>query len=134
MDESDVEAAKLALWRSANEGTQRFAESVMNAYISMNDDLLSVARSQDIHTIESSFCEGLKGERESVKRRLATLYGSGFDREYLDAQRRGYEHELDLLDTTLIPMARNSELKAALEARRSSVFQHIRMAEQLRGG
>jgi putative membrane protein len=127
---AEVAAGKLALSHAASAGTRQFAEHMVTAHTEMDTKLMTLAGRQDITKAESSLCEKLKGDNDAEAQTLTALSGSTFDRKYVEAQLKGHEDVLDLLDTKLIPMAQNPALKAALQEARGKVVEHIRMAKE----
>jgi putative membrane protein len=130
VDGAEIAAGNLALSRASGAGTRQFAEHMVAAHTAMDAKLMTVAGNQDIKKGESSLCEKLMGENQGEAQTLSSLSASQFDRKYIEAQVKGHQDVLDLLDTKLIPMAKNPALKAALEGARAKVVEHLAMAKE----
>jgi putative membrane protein len=62
---------------------------------------------------------------------LKTLSGAAFDKAYIDHEVAYHEAVLNALDKTLIPSAKNAELKALLVKVRPAFVAHLDMAKQI---
>ena len=62
---------------------------------------------------------------------LKTLKGSAFDRAYIDHEVAYHQAVLDAVDKTLIPSAKNEELKALLVKVRPAFVAHLDHAKQI---
>jgi putative membrane protein len=63
---------------------------------------------------------------------LKTLDGTAFDKAYVDHEVVYHQSVLDAMDKTLIPNARNAELKALLVKVRPAFVSHLEHARQLK--
>ena len=63
---------------------------------------------------------------------LRELTGSAFDRAYMDNEVTYHEKLLRAIDETLVPGAKNAELKGLLQAVRPAVANHLARARILR--
>jgi putative membrane protein len=57
--------------------------------------------------------------------------GAQFDKDYIDAQVKEHRDLLDLLDNKVIPQAKAPELKTELQAVRTRVEAHLKVAEDI---
>jgi putative membrane protein len=62
---------------------------------------------------------------------LKKLSGNEFDRAYVDHEVAYHQSVLDALDKTLIPSARNAELRALLVKVRPAFVAHLEHAKKL---
>ena len=72
-----------------------------------------------------------KGGDENVAK-LKQLKGAAFDRAYVDQEVTYHVNVLDAIDKTLIPSAKNEELKALLVKVRPAFVAHLEHAKKLR--
>ena len=71
-----------------------------------------------------------KGGDENVAK-LKTLKGAAFDKAYVDHEVAYHQAVLDAVDKTLIPSAKNAELKALLVKVRPAFVAHLEHAKML---
>ena len=62
---------------------------------------------------------------------LFRSHGTAFDKAYVDHEVAYHQQAIDLIDTSLIPGAQNSELKALLVAVRPAFVGHLQHAQQI---
>ena len=76
--------------------------------------------------------QSLKSGGESNLANLKTLKGAAFDKAYIDHEVAYHQQVLDAVDKTLIPGAKNEELKALLVKVRPAFVGHLEHARALR--
>jgi len=62
---------------------------------------------------------------------LKKLHGGAFDRAYVDHEVTYHQSVIDAVDSTLIPSAKNAELKALLVKVRPAFIAHLEHAKTL---
>ena len=80
---------------------------------------------------ESSTSKGLQKSGDETLKRLSGLKGAAFDKAYVDNEVTYHQTVLDALDKTLIPSAKNAELKALLVKVRPAFVAHLDHAKHL---
>jgi len=80
---------------------------------------------------DSPISRKLSGDSGELVGRLKVQKGADFDKAYIDAQVEEHQAVLDLMDTKLIPMAQNTELKSAIQAFRPKVEHHLADAKSI---
>jgi putative membrane protein len=75
--------------------------------------------------------QSLKSGGESNLAHLKTLKGAAFDKAYIDHEVTYHQQVLDAVDKTLIPNAKNEELKALLVKVRPAFVAHLEHAKML---
>jgi putative membrane protein len=88
---------------------------------------------QKLHVIPESnpTSESLQKGGDENLAKLKTLSGAAFDKAYIDHEVAYHEAVLNALDKTLIPSAKNAELKALLVKVRPAFVAHLDMAKQI---
>jgi putative membrane protein len=81
---------------------------------------------------ENETSRSLTSSGEQTRERLGGLTGKEFDIAYIDNEVTYHATVIKALDDTLIPNARNAELKALLIKVRPSFVTHLQHAEQLK--
>jgi putative membrane protein len=71
-----------------------------------------------------------KGGEENMAK-LKTLKGAAFDKAYAEHEVAYHQQVLDAIDKTLIPSAKNEELKALLVKVRPTIAEHLDHAREL---
>jgi putative membrane protein len=75
--------------------------------------------------------QSLKAGGEKNVAALKKLKGAAFDKAYVDHEVAYHQQVLDAVDKTLIPNAKNAELKALLVKVRPAFVAHLEHAKQL---
>lgn len=127
----DIEAGKLARSKTKNEKVKQFADTMVNDHTAVNKSAVELVTKLGVTPEESETSRGLTASGEQTRTRLGALSGEAFDREYIANEVAYHRLVLDALDKTLIPNAKNAELKAALVGVRPAFVAHLRHAEQL---
>ena len=125
---AEVEHGKLAAQRATNAQVKQFAERMVQDHGKANDELKTIAGARGITpptTVER------KHHREMEK--LAKLKGADFDRAYVAQEVAYHQSVIDALDKTLVPNAKNAELKALLVKVRPAFVAHLEHARSLQG-
>jgi putative membrane protein len=127
----DVDAGKLAMERSRNKEVQSFAQQMITDHTAVNQQASALVRKLKVQPEKSDTSRSLySGARVNIEN-LKKLNGAEFDRAYVDHEVTYHQAVLDALDKTLIPSARNGELKALLVKVRPAIGAHLDHAKQL---
>ena len=124
----EIAAARVARERSQNDDILRFASVMVSDHSAMTALLDSILPPiSDSVNAES---------RNLVTASVATVDSlwkieGGFNNTYMAQQVRDHERALMLLDTALIPSARNAQLKKLMQDLRPAVIAHLQRAKQI---
>ena len=80
---------------------------------------------------ESPTSRDLVASATATRAALAKKSGADFDRAYVDNEVAYHAAVLDMLDETLVPAARNHELKSLLESVRPAFVAHLEHARMI---
>lgn len=127
----DVEISKAAQGKSENADVKTFARMMVNDHTASNKDVDALAQKLEMQIQESRATNDLKAMGDSKRDSLESLDGARFDRAYVDAMVGMHQQLLNDLDATLIPSARSEDMKTLLQATRTVVANHLRMAQDL---
>lgn len=127
----DIEAGKLAQSKTGNEKVKQFAETMVTDHTAVNKSAVELVTKLGVTPEESETSRGLTASGEQTRARLSGLSGEEFDREYIANEVAYHKLVIDAVDKTLIPNAKNAELKAALVNVRPALVAHLEHAEQL---
>ena len=73
----------------------------------------------------------LKSDGDQNLKNLKGLEGAAFDRAYVDNEVTYHQNVIDAMDKTLIPSAKNAELKALLVKVRPAFVAHLEHAKRI---
>jgi putative membrane protein len=130
-DNVDIAAGKLAAKKTSNPKVKEFAELMVRDHTSMNDQAAQLAKKLNVTPEESSTSRSLKSEGDKTLAKLRGLSGAAFDKAYIDNEVTYHESVIKAVDDTLIPNAKNSELKALLESGRPIFVSHLNHAKEV---
>jgi putative membrane protein len=97
----------------------------------VNKAAVDLAHKLNVTPEENATSRSLKQGGEDNLANLKKLDGAAFDKAYIDHEVTYHENVLDALDKTLIPNARNGELKALLVKVRPAFVAHLDHAKHL---
>jgi putative membrane protein len=127
----DIEAAKHALSKSANEAVRAFAEDMVRDHTAVNEQALDLVKKLNVAPEGNDTSRTLTEQATAKQAELAKLDDAAFDRAYLENEIAYHKAVNDALESTLIPSASNVELKSLLQTG-LKVFQgHQQHAEDL---
>lgn len=131
--EIDIAAAKQALDKSRNQQVRDFAEAMVRDHAAVNVKALALVKKLGVTPEANATSTALsKGAAEKMAA-LAKLDGAAFDRAYVGNEIAYHGAVNQALGTTLIPGARNAELKSLLETGLTLFQEHQKHAEHLSG-
>jgi putative membrane protein len=127
----DVAAAKQALAKSHNPQVRAFAEEMERDHTAVNDQALALVKKLNVTPEPNPTSASLKSEADAEMAKLAKLQGAAFDRAYVANEVAYHEKVNTALADTLIPDAKNPELKSFLETGLKLFRSHEEHAEHL---
>jgi putative membrane protein len=127
----DIDAGKLAASKGSSADVKSFGEQMVTDHTGVNKQAKELVTKLKVTPEDNPTAESLKkGGAENVAQ-LKTLSGKAFDKAYIDHEIAYHQQVLDALDKTLIPNAKNAELKALLVKVRPAFAAHLAHAKQL---
>jgi len=128
----EVDAGKLARTKSAGKDTRAFAERMIAEHNAVNKEAAALARRLGVKPDDNAVSRSLhQGGRDNLANLRGLNKGPAFDRAYVAHEVAYHEVVLDVLDRTLVPSARNPDLKALLLKARPVLAAHLEHARQL---
>jgi putative membrane protein len=127
----DIAAAKQALARSHNKAVRGFAEEMVRDHTAVNDKALALVKKLHVTPEANPTSAGLTKDADATRAKLSHLSGAKFDRAYIDNEIAYHKTVNGALEKTLIPSAKNAELKSLLETGLTLFREHQTHAEQL---
>ena len=127
----DIDAGKLAESMSTNSEVKAFGQRMVTDHTGVNKSAVDLVTKLKVTPQDNPTSHNLKSGGEKNIANLKTLKGSAFDKAYIDHEVVYHEQVLDAVDKTLIPNAKNAELKALLVKVRPAFVAHLDHAKQL---
>ncbi|MDZ5458578.1 DUF4142 domain-containing protein [Azohydromonas lata] len=127
----DIDAGQLAAGRARAEPVKAFARLMVADHGSVNGQATALAGRLHLTPADNPTSASLRQGGQDNLQRLRALQGDAFDRAYVDHEVAYHEQVLQALDGSLIPGARNAELRALLEKVRPAFVAHLEHARAL---
>ena len=127
----DVAAAKQALARSHNKAVRSFAQQMIRDHQAVNAKALALVKKLHVTPEDNATSQGLTKAAAAEHAKLAKLKGAAFDREYANNEVAYHKTVNGVLESTLIPSAKNGELKSLLGTGLTLFREHQMHAEEV---
>lgn len=130
----DINAGKLALERTHNAQVRQFAQQMVDDHSAVQKSVADLGAKLHVTPEGSATRDSLEKQAAETAAHLKTLHGAAFDKAYIDNEVTYHKQVIDAVKTTLIPNAKNGELKSALEGAAPMFQGHLEHAEHLQSG
>jgi putative membrane protein len=127
----DIDAGKVAAASASNADVKKFANLMVNDHTGVNKQAVALATKLKVTPEDNDTSKSLKAGGEKNVSTLKGLKGAAFDKAYVDNEVAYHQAVLDAVDKTLIPGAKNEELKALLVKVRPAFVSHLEHAKHL---
>ena len=127
----DVAAGKQALAKSHKKAVRSFAQQMVRDHEAVNGKALALVKKLHVTPEANPTSTSLTKGADAARARLAKLSGASFDRAYIDNEIAFHKTVNGALESTLIPSAKNGELKSLLETGLTLFREHQHHAEQV---
>src|SRR3954469_23052700 len=127
----DIDQAKLALKKSKNPQVKEFANQMISDHTNLEKSVNDLAKKLGVTPQDSPTSKQLKQQATDETKKLTSLRGDAFDKEYASHEVAYHQAVIDAAKTTLIPNAKNAELKSAVEGAAPLLQGHLEHAQQL---
>jgi putative membrane protein len=127
----DVDAGKLAASTSKDAEVRKFAQVMVRDHTDVNRQAVELVTRLKVTPQENETSQSLAAGGEKTIAALKALKGAAFDKSYVDHEVAYHQAVLDAVDKTLIPNAKNDELKALLVKVRPAFVAHLEHAKHL---
>ncbi|HEX2542457.1 MAG TPA: DUF4142 domain-containing protein [Caldimonas sp.] len=127
----DIDAGHLAKQKARSKEVQSFAELMVSDHGGVNKAATELVQKLKVKPEASATSDSLRKGGDDNLARLRKLDGAAFDKAYVDHEVTYHRAVLDALDKTLVPSARNEELKALLIKVRPAFVAHLEHARHL---
>jgi putative membrane protein len=127
----DIDAGKLAASRGSHADVKAFGQQMVTDHTGVNKSAVELATKLKVTPEDNPTSQALKAGGEKNLAHLRGLKGAAFDEAYIDNEVAYHEQVLAAIDKTLIPGAKNDELKALLVKVRPAFVAHLEHAKKL---
>jgi putative membrane protein len=127
----DIDAGMLAESKATSADVKDFAKQMVTDHTGVNKQATDLATRLNLKPENNPTSESLKSEGDKNVKSLKGLKGAEFDKAYIDHEVAYHQQVLDALDKTLIPNAKNEELKTLLVKVRPAFEAHLAHAKQV---
>jgi putative membrane protein len=127
----DIDAGKLAKTQSANAEVKKFADTMVTDHTGVNKSATELVTKLKVTPEDNPTSQSLKKDADANLKKQKGLSGAAFDKAYVDNEVAYHQAVIDALDKTLIPGAKNAELKALLVKVRPAFVSHLEHAKHL---
>jgi len=127
----DIDAGKLATTQASNAEVKKFGQMMVTDHTGVNKQAVDLATKLKVTPEDNPTSKSLKSGGDENLKNLKGLKGAAFDKAYIDHEVAYHQAVLDAVDKTLIPGAKNGELKALLEKVRPAFVAHLEHAKHI---
>lgn len=127
----DIDAGRVAATASGNSEVRTFAKLMITDHQGVNASAVDLVTRLKVTPQDNDTSRALKAGGDENVARLKKLKGPAFDKAYIDHEVAYHAQVLEAVDSTLIPNAKNADLKALLVNVRPAFVAHLEHAKQL---
>ena len=121
----DIDAGKLAESMASSPEVKKFGKDMVRDHAGVNKSAVDLVTKLKVTPEDHPTAMSMKkGGTDNVDN-LKTMKGKAFDKAYIDHEVAYHEQVLEAMDKTLIPGAKNDELKALLVTVRPAFASHL---------
>jgi putative membrane protein len=127
----DIDAGKLAASKASNKEVKAFGKTMVTDHTGVNKQATALVTKLGVKPEDNPTSQSLKQGGEDNLKSLKVLKGAAFDKAYIDHEVAYHEQVLSAVDKTLIPNAKNVELKDLITKVRPAFVAHLDHAKQI---
>lgn len=127
----DIDAGKVAQQKGSTAEVKAFGKQMVTDHTGVNKQATALVKKLGVKPEDNATSQSLKSGGVDNVKHLKTLKGKAFDKAYVDHEVDYHQQVLDAIDKTLLPSAKNAELKALIEKVRPAIDAHLQHAKML---
>jgi putative membrane protein len=127
----DIAAGNQALAKSKNAQVRAFATEMVRDHTAVNDQALALVKKLGVAPQDNPTSQSLSKDAAAKLKTHAALTGAAFDKAYVANEVAFHKTVNGALSATLIPNAKNGELKSLLQTGLKLFTEHQHHAEHL---
>jgi len=128
---SEVREGELARQKSSDTAVKDFATAMVSEHSAQSSKADAALSDADVAAEDTVTSRDLDAGSGAATETLRALSGAAFDRAYIDRQVDAHSRLLSMIDSTLMPEARNKVLRQQLTDLRTMVEKHLARARQI---
>ena len=127
----DIDAGKLAQSRGSNAEVKAFGKQMVTDHTAVNKQAVALAKKLKLKPQDNPTSQSLKSGGDKNLKSLGKLKGAAFDKAYIAHEIAYHEQVIEAINKTLIPNAKNEELKKLLTTGLPLFEGHLQHAKQI---
>lgn len=127
----DIDAGELARSKAQSKEVKAFAEQMITDHTAVNKQAAALAKKLNLTPEANETSKSLQEDGRKNAAHLKTLKGAEFDKAYVAREVTYHQQVLDAIDKTLLPHAKNAELKDLIAKVRPAIAAHLDHARQI---
>jgi putative membrane protein len=127
----DIDAGKLAQKQAGTKEVRDFGQQMVTDHTAVNKSATDLVKKLNVKPEANDTSASLKKGGDANVAKLNKLRGNAFDKAYVDNEVTYHQAVIDAVDKTLLPNAKNPDLKALIEKVRPALVQHLDHAKHL---
>jgi putative membrane protein len=127
----DIDAGNLAVATTKDPAVKEFATKMVTDHTSVNKAAVDLVTKLKVTPEANDTSRALLDGGAKNLENLRKLSGKAFDKAYIDHEVEYHAQVIAAIDSTLIPNAKNAELKALLVKVRPAFVEHLNHAKHL---
>ena len=127
----DIDAGKLAETKGTNKDVKAFGKQMVTDHTGVNQQAVALVTKLKVTPEDNPTSQSLKTAGADNLKTLQELKGAQFDKAYIDHEVAYHVQVLEAIDKTLVPNARNDELKALIIKVRPAFVGHLEHAKTI---
>ena len=127
----DIEAGQLAEKMASSKEVRDFGKQMVTDHTAVNKQAAALASKLKLKPEDNPTSASLKKGGLDKMSELKKLKGDAFDKAYVKNEVDYHQAVIDAVDKTLLPSAKNAELKSLIEKVRPALVQHLEHARHL---
>ena len=128
---ADINSGKYMQNKAQSKEVKAYAQHMVKEHDEMNDQAMALAKKLNLKPEESMTSRSLKSDDKEALEKLQKRSGHERDKEYIEHEIDLHEKVIESLDKTLLPHAKNAELRSMLTKTRPALVQHLEHAKKL---
>ena len=127
----DIDAGKVAEAKGSSPDVKAFGKQMVTDHTAVNTQATDLVKKLGVKPEDNPTSQKLKQGGVDNLKYLEGLSGASFDKGYINHEVTYHQDVIDALDKTLIPNAKNPELKALLVNVRPAFVGHLEHAKRV---
>jgi len=127
----DIEAGKLAETKASSAEVKAFGKQMVTDHSGVNKLATDLANKLGVKPEDNPTSQSLKQGGDANLKNLQGQSGVAFDKAYIAHEVAYHQAVIDAIDQTLVPNAKNEELKALIVKVRPAFVAHLEHAKQI---